>query len=60
MEKAAQVCLWLGVVAAVIGGISRLVVEPFIVPSRAWAGAAVILLLAAIAIVQVYQANKQA
>jgi hypothetical protein len=35
---------------AVIGGISRLMVRPFFVESRVWAGVAIVLLLISIAI----------
>jgi len=50
MKGLAKISLWAGIGAAVIGGISRLIVIPIILPSRAWAGASVILLLFSIAV----------
>jgi hypothetical protein len=55
MKKLAKICVWTAAAGAVIGGISRLAVAPIILTSRAWAGFAVILLLFAIAIAQVYE-----
>ncbi|MGM0442262.1 MAG: hypothetical protein ACQEQC_07570 [Elusimicrobiota bacterium] len=55
MKKLAKTCVWVAMAGAVIGGISRLVVTPIVLPSRAWAGMAVILLLFAIAIDQIYE-----
>jgi len=50
MRKLALAGIWVAMISAVIGGISRLTLTPIIVPSRVWAGISVILLLFAIAI----------
>lgn len=50
MRELSKISLWAGIVAAIIGGISRLTLAPIILPSRAWAGASVIMLLFSIAI----------
>ena len=55
MKQLAKVCAWVGIVSAIIGGLSRLVVTPIILPSRGWAGMAVILLLFSIALAQLYE-----
>ncbi len=55
MKKLAEVCAWAGIAGAVIGGISRLLVTPIILPSRGWAGFAVILILFSIALTQIYK-----
>lgn len=50
MNKMPKYFIGTALVAAVLGGISRVIGIPFIVESRVFAGAAAILLLAAIAI----------
>jgi len=50
MKKLSFHFIWIALVAAFLGGISRLMCVPFIVESRVWAGAAAILILASIAI----------
>ncbi len=49
-KQVATVVIVIAVLCTVIGGISRLVLNPIIVPSRVYAGFAVICLLFAIAI----------
>ncbi|MFH1415971.1 MAG: hypothetical protein ABIH89_07810 [Elusimicrobiota bacterium] len=55
MKKIAKVCVWAGITGAVIGGISKLMLTPIVMESRAWAGFAVIMILFSIALVQVYE-----
>lgn len=50
MKRLADVLTILAAVAAVVGGLSRLLLTPIIVDSRVYAGVAVILLLFVIAI----------
>jgi uncharacterized membrane protein len=55
MKQLAKFCTWAGLAATVIGAVSRLIVVPIIVTSRVWAGGAVILLLFAIALAELYE-----
>lgn len=55
MRQLAKVCVWIGISGAVLGGISRLIMIPIVLPSRAWGGFAVILILFAIALAQLYE-----
>lgn len=50
MNKMPKCFIWTALAVSVLGGISRLIRAPLTVESREYAGAAVILLLAAIAI----------
>lgn len=50
MNKMPKLFIWAALLAAVVGGISRYIMVPFLFESRVYAGAAVILLLAAIAV----------
>lgn len=55
MKQLGKICAWVGIAGAVIGGISRLVLTPIIVPSRVWAGVAVVLILFSIALAELYE-----
>ncbi|MFC2092067.1 hypothetical protein ACFLTD_04770 [Elusimicrobiota bacterium] len=55
MKGIAKLSIWIAVLGAVIGGISRLTVVPIILTSRTWFGLSVILLLFSIALMQVYE-----
>ncbi|HLD29769.1 MAG TPA: hypothetical protein VJC03_05460 [bacterium] len=57
MKGLGKLCIWLGMASAILGGISRIVLLPLVVPSRVWAGMAVIFLLISIA-VSVLPENK--
>ena len=50
MKKMSRYFIWTALIAAFLGGVSRLMCVPFYMESRVWAGAAAILLLASIAI----------
>lgn len=51
MQALVRPCIYLAILAAIVGGISRiLALSAFGIPSRLYAGAAAILLLLAIAI----------
>lgn len=50
MKKMSFHFIWIALVLAFLGGISRLLCVPFLVESRVWAGTAAILLLTSIAI----------
>lgn len=50
MKKISVYFIWTALVIALLGGISRLTGVPFYMESRVWAGVAIILLLASIAI----------
>lgn len=50
MNKIPVPLIWFALAVAVVGGISRLTGIPFIVESRVFAGTAIVMLLAAIAI----------
>lgn len=50
MNKMPRPLIWLALAVAVVGGISRLTGIPFMVESRVFAGTAIVMLLAAIAI----------
>lgn len=50
MNKMPKYFIWAALMVAVLGGISRLICVPFMVESRVFAGTAIVLLLAAIAI----------
>lgn len=50
MKKMSRYFIWTALIAAFLGGVSRLMCVPFYMESRVWAGVAAILLLASIAI----------
>lgn len=50
MNKMPKAFIWIALIAALVGGVSRFMRVPFMFDSRVYAGAAAILLLAAIAI----------
>ncbi|MBI4656250.1 MAG: hypothetical protein HY746_05825 [Elusimicrobia bacterium] len=50
MKKMSVYFIWIALIVAFLGGLSRLTYIPFFVESRVWAGVAAILLLASIAI----------
>ncbi|MFC2061574.1 hypothetical protein ACFLUV_03600 [Elusimicrobiota bacterium] len=55
MKKLAEICVWIGITGAIIGGISRVILVPIVMPSRVWGGMAVILILFSIALIQIYE-----
>lgn len=50
MRNLSLLCIVAGVVTALVGGISRLTMTPYVTNARVWVGSAAILLLLAIAL----------